>query len=146
HHFTGSREHNIRLRELAIARGAKINEYGVFDIATGKEIPLGEDEADLYRFLGLPYIPPELREDHGEIQAAREGRLPRLIEAGDIRGNLHGHSDWSDGAASIETMASAARALGHAFIAITDHSKALGIANGLDEERLRQQSAEIDAV
>jgi DNA polymerase (family 10) len=146
HHFTGSREHNIRLREMAVARGAKINEYGVFDVATGKEISLGEEEADLYRFLGLPYIPPELREDHGEIEAARENRLPRLIEAGDIRGNLHGHSDWSDGAASIEVMVNAARALGHAYIAITDHSKALGVANGLDEERLRQQGAEIDAV
>lgn len=146
HHFTGSRDHNIRLREMAISRGAKINEYGVFAVSDGKEIPLGEDEAELYRYLGLPYIAPELREDHGEIQAAQENRLPRLIEATDIRGNLHGHSDWSDGAASIEAMATAARALGHSFIAITDHSKALGVANGLDAERLRQQRVEIDAV
>jgi DNA polymerase (family 10) len=146
HHFTGSREHNIRLRSMAEDRGAKINEYGVFDVKTGEEIHLGSDEADLYRFLELPYIPPEIREDRGEIEAAREGRLPRLIEMGDIRGNLHGHSDWSDGVAPIATMVETARALGHAYIAITDHSKNLGVANGLDEVRLRRQMAEIEAL
>jgi len=144
HHFTGSREHNIRLREMAEAKGARINEYGVFDVKTDAEIRLGPDEADLYRFLGLPYIPPEIREDRGEIEAALAGRLPRLIEASDVRGNLHGHSDWSDGAVPITTMVEAARSLGHAYIAITDHSKALGVAGGLDEERLRRQMAEID--
>lgn len=146
HHFTGSREHNIRLRGMAEARGAKINEYGVFDVKSGEEIHLGPEEADLYRFLGLPYIPPEMREDRGEIEAALAGKLPQLIEAGDIRGNLHGHSDWSDGAVPIAQMVEAARARGHAYIAITDHSKALGVANGLDEERLRRQMAQIDAL
>jgi DNA polymerase (family 10) len=146
HHFTGSRDHNIRLREMAEARGVKINEYGVFDVKTGEEINLGGEEADLYRFLGLPYIPPELREDRGEIEAARAGKLPHLIEAGDIRGNLHGHTDWSDGAATLEVMVAAARELGHEYIAITDHSKTLGVAGGLDEERLRRQMAAIDAL
>jgi DNA polymerase (family 10) len=146
HHFTGSRDHNIRLREMAEARGVKINEYGVFDVKTGEEINLGGEEADLYRFLGLPYIPPELREDRGEIEAARAGKLPHLIEIGDIRGNLHGHTDWSDGAAPLEVMVAAARELGHEYIAITDHSKTLGVAGGLDEERLRRQMAAIDAL
>jgi DNA polymerase (family 10) len=144
HHFTGSREHNIRLREMAEAKGAKINEYGVFDVKTEQEIPLGPDEAEVYRFLGLPYIPPEIREDRGEIEAALAGRLPRLIELSDIRGNLHGHSDWSDGAVPLVAMVEAARDRGYEYLAITDHSKALGVAGGLDEERLRQQMAEID--
>lgn len=144
HHFTGSRDHNIRLREIAERRGARISEYGIFEVGTNREIATGEDEAEVYRFLGLPYIPPELREDRGEIEAAQAGKLPDLITEGDLRGNLHSHSTWSDGTAPIEVMAAAARALGHAYVAITDHSKRLGITNGLDEERLRSQMAEID--
>jgi DNA polymerase (family 10) len=144
HHFTGSRGHNIRLREIAERRGLRINEYGIFAAGTDREVSAGEDEMEVYRALGLPPIPVELREDRGEIEAAQAGTLPTLIEASDYRGNLHAHSNWSDGTAPIETMAAAARARGHAYLAITDHSKALGITNGLDEERLRQQMAEID--
>jgi DNA polymerase (family 10) len=144
HHFTGSRAHNIRLREIAEKRGARISEYGIFEAGTDREIATGEDEGEVYRFLGLPFIPPELREDRGEIAAAQAGTLPTLITETDIRGNLHTHSTWSDGAVSIEAMAAAARARGHAYIAITDHSKRLGITNGLDEARLREQMAEID--
>jgi DNA polymerase (family 10) len=144
HHFTGSRDHNIRLREIAEQRGARISEYGIFAAGTDRELTAGEDEGEVYRFLSLPYIPPEMREDRGEIEAARAGTLPVLITEGEIRGNLHSHTTWSDGAVSIEGMAAAARARGHAYIAITDHSKRLGITNGLDEERLRSQMAEID--
>ena len=144
HHFTGSRAHNIRLREIAERRGARISEYGIFAAGTDRELTTGEDEAEVYRFLGLPSIPPELREDRGEIEAAEAGTLPDLITEADIRGNLHSHSTWSDGAVSIAAMADAARARGHRYIAITDHSKALGITNGLDEARLRAQMAEID--
>jgi DNA polymerase (family X) len=146
HHFTGSRAHNIRLREIAERRGARISEYGIFAAGTDQELTAGEDEAEVYRFLGLPDIPPELREDRGEIEAAQAGTLPNLITESDIRGNLHSHSTWSDGTVSIEAMANAARARGHRYIAITDHSKALGITNGLDEERLRAQIAEIDGL
>ncbi len=146
HHFTGSREHNIRLREIAERRGLRINEYGIFAAGSDRELTGGNDEAEVYRALGLPEIPPELREDRGEIEAAQAGALPALITLADIRGNLHSHSTWSDGAVSIERMAAAARARGHAYLAITDHSKALGITNGLDEERLRAQMAEIDVL
>jgi DNA polymerase (family 10) len=144
HHFTGSRDHNIRLREIAERRGLRISEYGIFEAGTDREVSTGDDEAEVYRVLGLPYIPPEIREDRGEIEAAMAGRLPHLITEADLRGNLHTHSTWSDGAAPIEAMAAAAKIRGHAYLAITDHSKALGITNGLDEERLRQQMAEID--
>lgn len=144
HHFTGSKPHNIRLREIAERRGARISEYGIFAAGTDRELTTGEDEAEVYRFLGLPDIPPELREDRGEIEAAEAGTLPVLITEADIRGNLHSHTTWSDGTASIEGMAEAARARGFRYLAITDHSKALGITNGLDEERLRAQMAEID--
>jgi DNA polymerase (family 10) len=144
HHFTGSRAHNIRLREIAERRGARISEYGIFEAGTDRELTQGEEEGEVYRFLGLPYIPPEMREDRGEIEAAQAGRLPALITEDDIRGNLHSHTTWSDGAVAIEGMAAAAKARGHAFIAITDHSKRLGITNGLDEDRLRAQMEEID--
>jgi len=144
HHFTGSRAHNIRLREIAERRGARISEYGIFEAGTDRELTTGEEEGEVYRFLGLPDIPPEIREDRGEIEAAQSGSMPVLIEADDIRGNLHSHTTWSDGAVSTEEMAAAARKRGHSYIAITDHSKRLGITNGLDEERLRAQMAEID--
>src|SRR5262249_5076250 len=103
-------------------------------------------EAAIFERLGFSWIPPELREGHGEIEAAAAGELPELITVEDVRGILHAHSTYSDGTASIADMAAAARALGHRFIAMTDHSRALGIAHGLDEERLRQQMAEIDAL
>lgn len=147
HHFTGSAAHNTRLRARARARGLKINEYGVYRVSPGGEAgePLAvPDEAALYRHLGLSYIPPELREDRGEIEAAEEGRLPRLVEAGDLRGDLHVHSRWSDGAASIREMAEAARARGYRYLAICDHSRSLRVAHGLEIEDLRAQWREIE--
>jgi DNA polymerase (family 10) len=139
-YFTGSKAHNIQLRELAIRRGWKLNEYGLFDERTGRRLA-GDEEDEVYRALDLAYIPPELREADGEIDAAAAGRLPRLIELSDLKGDLHVHSDWSDGAASLEDMANAARALGHDYMAITDHSPSLGFGVGLDEARVRQQRA-----
>lgn len=148
HHFTGSAAHNARLRGRARARGLKINEYGVYRLLPdGSEEPLPvPDEAALYGHLGLAYIPPELREDRGEIEAAEEGRLPRLVEPGDLRGDLHVHSRWSDGAASIREMAEAARARGYRYLAICDHSRSLRVAHGLEIEDLRAQWREIDAL
>lgn len=145
HHFTGSKEHNVTLRELARARGLRISEHGIVDEATGAAIPVLEEE-DIFSALGLPFIPPELREDGSEISAARAGVLPRLVELSDIRGDLHVHSTWSDGRASIREMAEAARARGYEYIAITDHSKSLGVARGLSPERLVQQIEEIRAL
>jgi DNA polymerase (family X) len=143
HHFTGSRAHSIRLRDLANARGLKINEYGIFRLDTDARVG-GASEAEVYEMVGLPWIPPELREDRGEIEAAAEGRLPNLVTVEDLRGDLHLHSDWSDGSAPLETMVTAARALGYEYLAITDHSAGLGVANGLTVERLRAQRALID--
>jgi DNA polymerase (family 10) len=141
-YFTGSKSHNIKLRELAHKYGLKINEYGVFK-ATGEKIA-GREESDIYGALALPYIPPELREGQGEIEAAGEGRgLPKLITHEKVRGDLHVHSNWSDGANSICELADAARRLGYEYLAICDHSKSLGVAGGLSEERLKKQIAEI---
>lgn len=144
-YFTGSKQHNVRLREMAVRRGWRLNEYGLIDGATDRTLA-GADEAGIYRAFGLPWIPPELREDDGEIEAALESRLPRLIEITDIRGDLHSHSDWSDGTATIETMWEAARARGYAYLALTDHSQSLGIAHGLTVERLREQRRIVDAI
>lgn len=138
HHFTGSKEHNVRLRELAHSKGLRINEYGIFGREDGKPEQVA-GEADIYTLLGLQYIPPELREDLGEIEAAREGAIPELIELSDIKGDLHLHSDWSDGVNSIEQMAGKAAELGYEYIAITDHSRSLGIAGGLSAEKLAEQ-------
>lgn len=141
---TGSMAHNVRLREMALDQGLSLSEHG-FKQSGGEEI-LCADEEQVYATLGLPWIPPELREDRGEVQAAREGRLPELIELGDLAGDLHSHSDWSDGMYPIEQMALAARDLGLRYLAISDHSQSLGVANGLTVERLRQQKKEIEAV
>ena len=141
-YFTGSKAHNIKLRELAVKKGLKINEYGVFDSKTGQRIT-GEEEEEVYQILNLPFIPPELREDRGEIEAAQENKLPRLIEYSQIKGDLHLHTKWSDGAHTIRQMAEEAKKRGYNYIAITDHSQSLKFAGGLTEERLREQIEEI---
>ncbi len=142
-YFTGSKAHNIKLRTIAVKKGYKLNEYGLFDRETGERIA-GETEESVYKALGLEWIEPELREDRGEVEAAMEGRLPRLVKEEEIRGDLHIHTKWSDGTGTIEEMAEKAMSLGLEYIAICDHSKSMGIARGLDEERLRKQMAEID--
>jgi len=141
HHFTGSKAHNIALRKMAVKRGLKINEYGIFK--ADKRIA-GKKEADIYKNLGLDYIEPEMRENRGEILLAGEHRLPRLIEEEEIRGDLHIHTTDSDGAGSLREMAMAAREKGYEYIAITDHTKHLTIAHGLDEKRVRKQLEVID--
>ena len=141
YYFTGSKAHNIALRRRAQARGLKINEYGVF---RGAHRIAGTTENAVLAAVDLPYIPPELRENAGEIEAAETGRLPKLIELGDIRGDLHVHTRATDGLNTIAEMAAAARARGYEYIAITDHSKHLTVAHGLDATRLRAQIREID--
>ena len=133
-YFTGSKEHNIVLRSRALKLGLTLNEYGLFRVK-GEQRLAGETEEQVYAELGLRWIPPELRENCGEIEAALESRLPKLVELADIRGDLHMHTTETDGRATLEEMAEAARALGYEYIAITDHSKALAMANGLDEQR-----------
>lgn len=145
HHFTGSKEHNIALRELARAKKLRISEHGIVDEVTGNTRPV-HAEADVFAAVGLPFIPPELREDGSEIAAARAGTLPNLIELTDVRGDLHVHSTWSDGHHSIREMAEAARAKGYEYIAITDHSQSLGVARGLTPDRLKAQIEEIRAL
>ncbi len=133
-YFTGSKEHNILVRSRALKLGLTLNEYGLVRLDDETRVA-GETEEEVYAALGLPWIPPELRENCGEIEAALEGRLPKLIQLSDIRGDLHMHTTETDGRATLEEMAEAARALGYEYIAITDHSKALAMANGLDEKR-----------
>ena len=133
-YFTGSKEHNVVLRTRALKLGLTLNEYGLFRLEDNLRVA-GENEEGIYEKIGMPWIPPELRENCGEIEAALEGRLPKLIQLSDIRGDLHMHTTETDGRASLEEMAEAARALGYEYIAITDHSKALAMANGLDETR-----------
>ena len=139
-YFTGSKAHNVTLRQLAIKQGYKLNEYGLF---RGTRRIAGRTEEEVYERLGLDWIPPELREDQGEIEAARTGRLPRLIEPGDLRGDLQTQTDWTDGHDSIEDMAKAARAAGYEYIAITDHTRSLAMTGGADEKKLRRQMREI---
>jgi DNA polymerase (family 10) len=141
---TGSKDHNVRVRELAQRKGLSLSEHGLADQA-GKE-QLAATEEEVYAALGLPWIAPELREDRGEIQAALAGKLPHLIELVDQKSDLHNHTTWSDGHATIQEMAEAARARGLKVLAITDHSSGLGVANGLTVERLHEQRKEIDAV
>jgi DNA polymerase (family 10) len=143
-HFTGSKAHNIRFRELALARGLSFSEHG-FRRADGIVLTCATEE-EVYAAVDLPWIPPELREGEGEFEAARAGALPRLVELSDIRADLHMHSTWSDGRADIRTMAEAARARGYSHIAITDHSAYIGMTHGLDAERLRAQRREIAAL
>lgn len=143
-YFTGSQAHNVRVREIAQKQGLSLSEYG-FRQQDGGEI-LCPREADVYETLDLPWIPPELREERGEIQAALGGEIPPLVEWDDIVGDLHAHTDWSDGAGTIEEMAEAARDKGYRYLVISDHTQSLGVANGLTIERLRAQRAEIDAL
>ena len=143
HYFTGSKEHNIAIRKRALTLGYSLNEYSLSS-AGG---PLAcKTEADLFAALGLAEIPPELREDHGEIEAAERGKLPKLIELDDLKGTFHCHSDWSDGGATLAEMADAARAAGLTYLGIADHSQSARYAGGLTEERVRQQWKEIDAL
>ncbi len=140
-YFTGSKAHNIALRTLGMKRGFKLNEYGVY---RGTEWIAGRTERDVYACMQLAYIEPELRENQGELEAAAEGRLPLLVSLADIKGDLHAHTDASDGNSTLEEMAAAALERGYEYLAITDHSKRLGISHGLDAARLRKQMASID--
>lgn len=158
-YFTGSQAHNVKLREIALKRGFSLSEYSLTSTraptnadqssarkhAGGAEILCGEEE-EVYQALGLPFIEPELREDWGEIEAALAGELPQLVSIHDIRGEVHCHSNWSDGVASIEEMALAAEARGYEYLVISDHSQSLGMTGGLTPERLREQRIEIQAV
>ena len=144
-YFTGSRDHQLVLRNMAIDRGWKMNEYAVYASPDETEIVASRTEQDVYAAFDLAWIPPELRENRGEIAAAADGTLPTLIEQSDIRGDLHSHTTWSDGKASVLEMAQAAQALGYDYIAITDHSPRLAMTNGLDPDRLAQQAEEIAA-
>jgi len=159
-YFTGSKEHNIRLRQRAVQQGLRVSEYGVFevgedegeedtgaerDVLAGKRVA-GATEEEVYRALGLDWVPPELREDRGEVAAAAEGKLPRLIELSDLKGDLQMHSTWSDGKNTIEEMLEACAARGYEYFALTDHSQSLAMTGGLDEARLREQWKEIDEV
>jgi DNA polymerase (family 10) len=144
-YFTGSKAHNIRLREMAVRSGLKINEYGIFREKDDKKLG-GRNEEDVYRLLGLPFIPPELREDSGEIEAAAAGRLPHLIQSSDIRGDLHIHTNRSDGRHDFDELIMEARKRGYEYMAVTDHSKGLGVARGLDEEKLLEEKAAIAAL
>ncbi len=143
-HLTGSKEHNMALRDAAVRKGLHVSEYGVLDDATG-ETRRCATEHEVYALLGLEYIVPELRENRGELEAAAAGMLPELIEAGDLRGDLHSHTTASDGTASIEEMAVAAREAGYEYLAITDHSASFGFGDEVSPERLRGQIARIRA-
>jgi len=142
-YFTGSKQHNIKLREMAVRAGLKINEYGVFKGPGEKKIG-GKLEEDVYKALKLPFIPPELREDTGEIDAALAGKLPDLVTVEDIKGDLHVHTKWSDGSHDLDTVVEAAKKKGYQYIAVTDHTRGLGVARGLDEKRLAEEIRLID--
>ena len=145
-YFTGSKEHNVKLRALAVRKGLKVNEYGVFPADDDATNLASRTEEEVYAALGLPWIPPELREGAGEIELARKGRLPRLVDLDDIRGDLHLHTRLTDGSSTIAEMVRAAAERGYAYMAITDHSQALGITGGLTEDELRAEHAQIRAL
>ncbi len=142
-YFTGSKEHNIHVRSIAQRMGYKVNEYGLFE---GDERIGGENEEEIYEKLGMMYIEPELRENTGEIEASLERRLPKLVSLKDIKGDLHVHTDWSDGTETIESIAKAAQAMGHEYINVADHSQSLKIARGLSEDELELQLKEVRKV
>jgi DNA polymerase (family 10) len=141
-YFTGSKAHNVALRDRAIQHGFKLNEYGLFRLADDTQVA-GDTEESIYDALGMAWVPPELRENRGEIEAAVARQLPRLVTATDLRGDLHMHTTVTDGRDDLETMAAAAHRLGYRYIAITDHSKALAMSNGLDEHRALEHAARI---
>lgn len=142
-YFTGSKDHNIATRKIAIHKGLKLSEYGLFK---GEEYIAGETEDGIYNLLGLPFIPPEIRENTGEIEAGFENKLPKLVEQREIKGDLHCHSNWSDGQNSILELAQRAISLGYEYLGITDHGKLMRAQNGLDEKRLLEQGKEIDVL
>lgn len=142
-YFTGSKDHNIALRRLALEQHRSLNEYGLTDLSTGRIIG-GTNEEDIYRALGLPFIEPELRENRGEIEAARDGRLPDIIPYSAVRGDLHVHTSWSDGSHTIQEMAEAAKALGYEYIAICDHARSPQVSRGMTGEQLAGQRTEIE--
>lgn len=142
-HVTGDRDHDIRLRNLALARGGRLSEYGYVE---GDRLTPFASEGELYAFFGMQWVPPPMRSDAGEVELALKGALPAVVRREDLRGDLHAHSDWSDGTRSLREMALAARDRGHEYLAITDHSRGLAVANGLDADRLRAQRREIDQV
>ncbi|MDW7731529.1 MAG: DNA polymerase/3'-5' exonuclease PolX [Methanolobus sp.] len=144
-HFTGSKEHNVRLRKLALEKGYSLNEYGFTDVGTHLLKKCATEE-EIYDFLGLEYPVPELREDKGEIEAGMENKLPKLIEAKDIKGDLHVHSNWSDGKNSIEELAATALERGYEYIAITDHSHSTSIAGGLSERKLLEHARDVERI
>ena len=152
-YFTGSKNFNIKIRQLAIKKGLKISEYGVFSAAGGlasgrknDKFVCGRSEEEIFKYLGMQYVDPELREDTGEIELALKNKLPRLIELKDIKGDFHAHSNWSDGANSIGEVAQAAIKLGYSYIAITDHSQSLKVANGLSIAELKKKKTEIERI
>lgn len=154
HYFTGSKAHNIRIRELGVKKGLKINEYGIFKKEEGGEVKIGgREEEDVFKSVGLPFISPELREDRGEIEAGLRKELPKLIDLNEIRGDLHVHSKWSDGNNTVEEIAEAARSRGYEYIGICDHSQSLKVAGGVSEkeflrriEQIRQIDERIEGI
>ena len=144
-YFTGSKDHNVKLRTIGVKMGYKLNEYGLFR-REGDALVASETEEEIYRALGMDWVAPEIRENRGEIEAAMEHKLPKLVKLEEIRGDLHCHSKWSEGTMTIREVTEKARSLGLSYVAITDHSKSLGIARGLDEKRLAEQGKEIDAL
>ncbi len=144
-YFTGSKHHNIKLREIAKEKGLKINEYGVFDTKTGKKVA-GRTEEEVYSVLGMDYVPPEIRENTGEIEAALEHRIPKLVGYDELKGDLHMHTNWSDGLNTIEEMVRACIEMGYEYMAISDHSQSARVANGLTPERFEEQRREIERV
>ena len=141
HYFTGSKAHNIAVRLMGVKRGLKVNEYGVF---RGKKTIAGRTEEEIYKLFGMPWIEPELREDRGELQAALKGKLPHLVTLGDIRGDLHSHTKTTDGRSTAEEMAEAAKKLGYEYLAISDHSKRVTMAHGLDAKGLAKANKAVD--
>lgn len=144
-YFTGSKQHNVKIRELAIKKGYKVNEYGVFDVKTDKRI-CGESEEEVYNILDLPLIPPEMREDRGEIELGLDGKLPKLIELKDIKGDTHVHTKYSDGENSILEIANKCMEFGYEYVVIADHAQSLGVAGGLSLEDYKKQKREIDEI